>query len=165
MANHGEDPGTPYNLPPPPQRPSAPPSVLTAVKLMYAGAALSVISLIIGLTQKEAIRKAVAASNPNFTDSQLNVAVNVGVAFGAFFALVGLGLWLWMAYANKKGYAWARVVSSVLFGVNTLGLLYVLIAAGSTAIQKVASVAIWLVGLAAIVFLWRSDSSAYFNAP
>ncbi|TMK42893.1 MAG: hypothetical protein E6G66_16015 [Actinobacteria bacterium] len=111
------------------------------------------------------IRKAVAASNPNFTDSQLNVAVNVGVAFGAFFALVGLGLWLWMAYANKKGYAWARVVSSVLFGVNTLGLLYVLIAAGSTAIQKVASVAIWLVGLAAIVFLWRSDSSAYFNAP
>jgi len=56
-------------------------------------------------------------------------------------------------------------VSSVLFGVNTLGLLYVLIAAGSTAIQKVASVALWLVGLAAVVFLWRSDSSAYFNAP
>jgi hypothetical protein len=165
MANYGGDPGSPSNLPPPPQRPSAPASVLTAVKLMYAGAALSLISLIIGLTQKEAIRKAVAASNPNLTDSQLNVAVNVGLVFGAFFALVGLGLWLWMAYANKKGYAWARVVSSVLFGINTLGLIYVLIAAGSTAIQKVAGVAVWLVGLAAVVFLWRSDSSAYFNAP
>ena len=51
MANYGGDPGSPYNLPPPPQRPSAPASVLTAVKLMYAGAGLSVISFIIGLTQ------------------------------------------------------------------------------------------------------------------
>jgi len=34
-----------------------------------------------------------------------------------------------MAYANKKGYNWgAGVVSSVLFGINTLGLLYVLFA-------------------------------------
>jgi low temperature requirement protein LtrA len=165
MANYGGDPGSPYNLPPPPQRPSAPASVLTAVKLMYAGAALSLISLVIGLTQKAAIRKAVAAANPNFTDSQLNSAVNITLVFGAFVGLLGAGLWLWMAYANNKGHAWARVVSSVLFGINTLGLIYVLIAAGSTAIQKVASVVIWLVGLAAVVFLWRSDSSAYFNAP
>jgi hypothetical protein len=165
MANYGGNPGAPYNLPPPPQRPSAPASVLTAVKLMYAGAALSIVTLIIGLTQKEAIRKAIATSNPNLTESQLNVGVNFGLAFGAIFALIGLGLWLWMASANKKGYSWARVVSSVLFGINTLGLIYILIAAGSTAIQKASGVVIWLVGLAAIVFLWRSDSSAYFNAP
>jgi low temperature requirement protein LtrA len=165
MANYGRDPGSPSNLPPPPQRPSAPASVLTAVKLMYAGAALSLISLVIGLTQKAAIRKAIIASNPNLTPSQINFGVNAGLVFGAFFGLLGAGLWLWMAYANNKGYAWARVVSSVLFGINTLGLIYVLIAAGSTAIQKVASGVIWLVGLAAIVFLWRSDSSAYFNAP
>ena len=165
MANYGGDPGSPSNLPPPPQRPSAPASVVTAVKLMYAGAALSVISLIIGLTQKAAIRKAIAASNPNLTQSQLDFGVNAGLVFGAFFGLLGAGLWLWMAYANNKGYAWARVVSSVLFAINTLGLIYVLYAAGSTAIQKVVTVVIWLVGLGAIVFLWRSDSSAYFEAP
>lgn len=164
MANYGGDPGVPYNLPPP-QRPSAPPSVLTAVQFMYAGAALSVVSLIIGLTQEEAIRKAFAANNPNLTDSQINAGVTVGLVFVAFSALVGLGLWLWMAYANKKGYAWARVVSSVLFGLNTLGFIFVLIGATGTAIQKAGNLATWLVGLGAVVFLWRPDSSAYFNAP
>ena len=165
MANYGEDPGSPSNLPPPPQRPSAPASVVTAVKLMYAGAALSTVSLIVGLTQKAAIRKAIVARNPNLTQSQLNFGVNAGLVFGAFVGLVGAGLWLWMAYANNKGYAWARVVSSVLFGLNSLVLLYGLIAAGGTAIQKAAGIVVWLVGLGAIVFLWRSDSSAYFNAP
>ncbi|HEY2666342.1 MAG TPA: hypothetical protein VGK51_05855 [Actinomycetota bacterium] len=165
MANYGGDPGSPSNLPPPPQRPSAPASVLTAVKLMYAGAALSIVSLLVGLTQKAAIRKAIAAANPKFTQSQLNFGVNAALVFGAFVGLVGAGLWLWMAYANNKGYAWARVLSSVFFGLNTLGLLYALFSAGSTAIQKVGAVVTWLVGLAAIVFLWRSDSSAYFNAP
>ena len=165
MASYGGDPGSPSNLPPPPQRSSAPASVVTAVKIMYAGAALSVVSLLIGLTQKAAIRKAIAASNPNLTQSQLNFGVNAGLVFGAFVGLLGAGLWLWMAYANNKGYAWARVVSSVLFGLNSLVLLYGLIAAGSTAIQKAAGIVTWLVGLGAIVFLWRSDSSAYFNAP
>src|SRR5437868_2317902 len=126
MANYGDSPGPPYNMPPPPQRPSAPSSVLTAVKLIYAGAALSLISLIIGLTQKDAFRKMIATRNPNLTQSQLDVSVNIGLAFGALVALLGVGLWLWMASANKKGYNWARVVSSVLFGINTLGLLYVL---------------------------------------
>ena len=158
------DPGIPSNMPPP-QRPSAPPSVLTAVKLMYAGAALSVVTLIVGLTQKEAIRKAFAANNPNLTDSQINAGTNLGLAFLAFSALVGLGLWLWMAHASKKGYAWARVVSSVLFGLNTVAFIFVLVGASGTAIQKTANLVTWLVGLGAVVFLWRSDSSAYFNAP
>lgn len=60
MANDGESPAGPFNMPPPPQRPTAPPSVLTAVKLMYAGAALSILSVVVGLTQKETIRKAMA---------------------------------------------------------------------------------------------------------
>ncbi|MCW3034839.1 MAG: hypothetical protein JWM17_151 [Actinobacteria bacterium] len=151
-------------MPPPPQRPTAPPSVLTAVKLIYAGAALSLVGIVVTLTQKDAIRKMIAANNPKLTQSQLDVAMNVGLAFGVILGLLGVGLWLWMASANKKGYSWARVVSSVFFGIDTLYLLYVLFAAGNPAIQKVASVLLWLVGLGAVVFLWMSDSSAYFNA-
>jgi hypothetical protein len=151
-------------MPPPPQRPSAPASVLTAVKLIYAGAALSLVGIVVTLTQKDAIRKMIAANNPKLTPSQLDVAMNVGLAFGVIVGLLGVGLWLWMASANKKGYSWARVVSSVFFGIDTLYLLYVLFAAGNPAIQKVATLALWLVGLGAVVFLWRSDSSAYFNA-
>jgi len=151
-------------MPPPPQRPSAPASVLTAVKLIYAGAALSLVGIVVTLTQKDAIRKMIAANNPKLTQSQLDVAMNVGLTFGVILGLLGAGLWLWMASANKKGYSWARVVSSVFFGIDTLYLLYVLFAAGNPAIQKVAALLLWLVGLGAVVFLWRSDSSAYFNA-
>jgi len=151
-------------MPPPPQRPSAPASVLTAVKLIYAGAALSLVGIVVTLTQKDAIRKMIAANNPKLTQSQLDVAMNVGLAFGVILGLLGVGLWLWMASANKKGYSWARVVSSVFFGIDTLYLLYVLFAAGNPVIQKVAALLLWLVGLGAVVFLWRSDSSAYFNA-
>jgi hypothetical protein len=165
MANYEGNPGAPYNMPPPPQRPTAPASVLTAVKLMYAGAALSVVTFLIGLTQKDAIRKAVVAKYPSYSDAQINTAANFGIVFGAIAGIIGLGLWLWMASANKKGHTWARVVSTVLFGLNTLGLVYILAAAaGTTAIQKILGVVVWVVGLGAVVFLWRSDSSAYFNA-
>jgi hypothetical protein len=164
MANYGGSPGGPYNMPPPPQRPSAPESVLTAVKLMYAGAALNLVSLIIGLTQKDAIQKAVLAQNPAYTASQINTAANVLFVFSIIVGLLGVGLWLWMASANKKGQTWARVVSTVLFGLNTLGLVFIMVGAAYATIQKVVGVLIWLVGLGAVVFLWRSDSSAYFNA-
>jgi asparagine N-glycosylation enzyme membrane subunit Stt3 len=165
MANYGGSPGAPYNMPPPPQRPSPPASVLTAVKLMYAGAALSVISLIIGLTQRDAIQKAVVANNPSYTAGEINTAANFLLVFGAVVGIIGLGLWLWMASANKKGQTWARVVSTVLFGLNTLFLVFITVGAAYVTIQKILVALIWLVGLGAVVFLWRSDSSAYFNAP
>ncbi len=150
-------------MPPPPQRPTAPASVLTAVKLMYTGAAFSLIGIVISLTAKDAIHKAIIASRPSLTDSEINTAVNVGIAFGVIVGLIGVGLWLWMAFANKAGHSWARIVSTVLFGINTLGLLYIVISPNS-GFQKLGSAVGWLIGLGAIMFLWRSDSSAYFNA-
>jgi hypothetical protein len=131
---------------------------------MYAGAALSVVTLLIGLTQKDAIRKAVVAQNPAYTTTQVNTAANFFLVFSAVIGIIAFGLWLWMAAASKQGQTWARVVSTVLFGLNTLGLIYALVGAGYTAIQKVLGVAVWLVALGAVLFLWRSDSSAYFNA-
>jgi asparagine N-glycosylation enzyme membrane subunit Stt3 len=165
MANYGDSPGAPSNMPPPPQRPGPPASVLTAVKLMYAGAALSAIMFVIGLTQKDTIRKAVMAQNPAYTASQIDTAANFFLVFGAVTGIIGLGLWLWMASANKKGQTWARVTSAVLFGLYTLALALTIVGAGYATIQKILGVVIWLVGLGAIVFLWRSDSSGYFNAP
>ena len=47
----------------------------------------------------------------------------------------------------------------------TVAFIFVLVGASGTAIQKTANLVTWLVGLGAVVFLWRSDSSAYFNAP
>ena len=38
------------------------------------------------------------------------------------FGLVVIALWLWMARANGQGRNWARILSTVLFGLATLQL-------------------------------------------
>ena len=39
------------------------------------------------------------------------------------FGLVVIALWLWMARANGQGRNWARILSTVLFGLATLELI------------------------------------------
>jgi hypothetical protein len=51
----------------------------------------------------------------------------------------------------------------VLFGLNTLFLLLSFVRA-SVSISLAFSLLVWLVGLGAIVLLWRKDSSQYFAA-
>jgi hypothetical protein len=40
----------------------------------------------------------------------------------AVFGLVVIALWLWMARATGQGRNWARILSTVLFGLATLQL-------------------------------------------
>jgi hypothetical protein len=146
-------------------RPPAPPSIQNAVKLMYVGAGLSAVSLIVGLLTIGSLKSAIQTANRNaakpLTASELNTAEAVGIASIVVLGLLGIGLWLWMARANGSGRSWARVVSSVLFGLNTLGLISV-VARPNSVETKIFDLLVWLVGLGAIVFLYRRDSSEYF---
>src|SRR5262245_59470028 len=108
---------------PPPQRPEPPQPVLTAVKLMYAGAGISAISFIVGLTTLGSLKQAIRTADLSLTTSQINTAVTFALVVAGFFGLLGIGLWLWMAWANRSGKKWARIVATVLFGIDTLGLL------------------------------------------
>jgi hypothetical protein len=67
-------------------------------------------------------------------------------------------LWAWMAWANNKGSRWARIVATVLFALNTISLIF---AAGRASITIIFVALGWLVGLAAVVLLWRKESTAY----
>jgi hypothetical protein len=145
------------------QRPPAPQSIQNAVKLMYAGAALSAISLIVGLATVGQLKSAIKKADPSFTASQVHSAETVGVATVVIFGLIGIGLWVWMARANGAGKSWARVVASVLFGISTLELLLSGVRANST-FDLIFEGLVWLIGLGAIVFLYRRDSSEYYAA-
>ncbi len=147
---------------PAPQRPEPPQSVLNAVKLMYAGAGVSAVSFIVGLLTISSLKSVILANSPSLTTSQVNTAVTVGLVFAGFFGLLGIGLWIWMAWANRGGRSWARIVATVLFGIDTLGLLSA-IARPSTGVTTILNVLIWLIGLGAIIFLWRRDSTAYIQ--
>ena len=146
-----------------PQRPAAPPSVLTAVKFMYAGAALSALGFIISLVTVSSVRTAIRKADPSYTSAQIHTAEIAVVGGAVLVGLIGVGLWLWMAWANGRGRSWARIVASVLFAINTLDL-FLSLARPHAVLGLVFSLLVWLAGLGAIVFLWRSESSAYFSA-
>src|SRR5215472_14658663 len=148
---------------PEPVRPDPPESVLTAVKLMYAGAVVSAISLVVGLVTIGSLRTALRNAYPTFTSSQLHTVEVTTVVFIVIIGLIGIGLWIWMAMANKRGGNWARITATVFFGLNTLSLL-----AGFARPEPLASrlvaLLIWLIGLGAIIMLWRSESTTFFKA-
>jgi hypothetical protein len=149
---------------PEPVRQEPPPSVLTAVKLMYAGAAVSAISLVVGLVTISSLRSMLQNAYPNYTSSQIHTAEVASVAAIVVFGLIGVGLWLWMAYANKRGANWARITATVFFGLDTLSTLAGFARPGPWA-SRLVSLLIWLIGLGAVVLLWRPESTEFFKAP
>jgi len=148
---------------PEPVRPGPPASVVMAVRLMYAGAVVSGLSLIIGLATVGNLRSALHKSDPSLTPSQLHNLQTVVIVGSVAIGLISIGLWVWMALMNKAGKSWARIVGTVLFGLDTLFLLLGLARAGAAA-GTLASIITWLIGLGAVIYLWRKDASEYFAA-
>jgi uncharacterized membrane protein (DUF2068 family) len=143
-----------------------PQSVRTAVILMYVGAGLSVVSLIATLVLSNRIKNAVGTALRNaktskpLTAATIHTAEDVYLVFAVAVLVVAVGLWLWMAWANGRGRGWARVVASVFFGLDTLLLLYSLSRTRGSSTLIFTGIE-WLVGLAAIIFLWRRDTTEY----
>jgi hypothetical protein len=145
------------------RRPPAPASVRTAATVMYAGAVASLIGIVVDLTTLSATKSAIAKHFPQLTTSQVNGQGRVLMAGWIAGGLLAAGLWIFVAQACMRGKSWARTTGTVLFGIDTLQVL------GGLAVPVAAPVKIfwfvvWLIGLAAVVFLWRGTSSAFFKA-
>jgi hypothetical protein len=145
-------------------RPAAPASVLNAVKLMYAGAAVSLVSLVISLTDISGTKAAIRKARPDLTATQISQLNGFIIGVAILSGVVGIGLWLWMSWANKEGKNWARIFSSVLFGLATLDLFGVF-SQPKTALGLIFPLLTWVIGLGAIVLIWRPDSSRFFKPP
>jgi hypothetical protein len=157
------------NLPEHPMAYATPPQVeqpqpiRLAVRLMWLGAALSLLGVLLTFTQTDAIRDAIEDSDSSLTASEVDTAVTATVAFTVVFGLVGVGLWLWMASANGKGRSWARVVATVLGGLNVVGTLFTISGDGSTAVSSVFALISIALAVVILVLLWRPDSSRYYE--
>ena len=145
-----------------PVRPAAPAPVLNAVKLMYVGAAVSTISLIISLVDIGGSKTAIHKARPSLDAAQVNQLNTFIITLAIVSGLVGIGLWLWMARASGRGKNWARIVSTVLFCLATLDLVGVF-SEPKTALSLIFPILTWLVGLGAVFLLWRPESTAFFK--
>jgi len=144
------------------ERPPAPTPVENAVKLMYVGAAISTVSLIISLVFIGTIKSTIRTEFPNYTTHQIDTAFEAFILVAVISAAIGIGLWLLMARFNGQGRSWARILSTVLFAIETLTVLESF-RGPKRIIDLVFPILTWLVGLAAVWLLWQRESSAFFK--
>jgi hypothetical protein len=114
---------------------------------MYAGAALTIISLIVALPDLGPKRPHGGAGNDI-----------VGT-------LLGVGIYILIAQASKAGKGWARITGTVLFAINTVFAPFELAAHATPTgtYEKTLTVIIWLVDLSIVILLWERSSSAFFR--
>lgn len=142
-----------------------PSSVQAAVIIIYAGAAIQELWLILNFA---AIRNRLELGlgippTTTLTASQQHTFEGAGGGYLIFGGIVGASLWLWMARKNKAGRSWARMLSTVFFAFLTLGMLAVIAQPVGVA-GKILPAAEWLVGAVAIALLWHRESSGFFAA-
>lgn len=142
--------------------PPQPRAIAIAVRLMYAGAGLQVLGIILSLLTIPSLKSAILKKYPSYTASQVHSAEVGGIVSIVLIGLVGIGLWLWMAQANGAGKRYARIVATVLFVLYTVDVL-ISLGRAQEIVGFIFGIVTWLVGLGAALLLWRRDSSAYYN--
>jgi hypothetical protein len=149
---------------PAPSAGPAPASVRRAAYLMYAGAVVYLVSGIVGVISLVNA----GPGSPLYAGHDGSSRVS-GAGRGVIIAMVltsiviPILLWLWMAWKCKAGRPWARIFSTVLFGLGTLAtLLSLATTTGFWALLGM--IAGWLAGLGATILLWQRSSSWFFRA-
>lgn len=143
---------------------------------MYAGLAGSVINMIIWAAAGSGVIRRQAAIADPAAAAAANGAADIYAAAAVVIGLISAGLWVGMALANRYGQSWARIASTVLFGVYTIAALgsfarpTVTMPDGrrfdvpAPAAAELITWILWLAGLAAVIAVWQQQSSAYYRA-
>jgi ABC-type sulfate transport system permease component len=161
-------PGTPSEQAPAAPVVAQPSSIRLAVRLMWVGAALSVLGLIVTLltldSLKSQLRDQLEKSDSSYSESEFDALLGVTIGMAVVAAVIGLALWAWMAWKNGQGRSWARVVATVFGGLNLLSVISTLAVGGLTGASAAVSVASLLLAVVILVLLWRKESSEFYAA-
>jgi hypothetical protein len=150
-------------------RPGVPRSVGTvfvAVRLMYVGAALELITLITILQSLGSVRSQVLRRHPGFSSGQWHALVSAQIVPVIVGAGIALAVWVWMAWATGHGRRWARGVFALFVACTAVGLLSGL-AKGSAVYAPrdlIAGAVLCLVAVVALVLVFSKPSAGYFSA-
>jgi predicted Ser/Thr protein kinase/NADH:ubiquinone oxidoreductase subunit K len=142
-------------------RPVPPRSMVSAVRLMYAGSALAAFSILTAVATTPALRALIRQRYPAAGYGALSTAATATLSVTIAGALISAGVWLVMARRTRRGRPGVRMVSTILFVIDSLTVLSTHTQGLLTPSTWIISVAEWAVGLAVIVFLWDRRSTAY----
>lgn len=151
--------GAPEGARPPAEPPS---SIRTAVRLMYLGAALSVLWTLLVLPQRDVLRDQLEGQNVDLDPADLDAFVNTFVTLLVVLGVVSVGLWLWMAFANRRGRPWARVVATILGVLGVVAGVFGLFQ--PLGLGMLLNLGLLVLAGAILFLLYRPESSAYYRA-
>jgi hypothetical protein len=188
---YGQYPAIGYDQPPalPSERPRP---LVIAVWLMYVAAVVEIVYVVaegqwLG-SYMSSLFTAIEAAGPSGSGTQVPTSVikDLILVSSIVGGIIAVLTWLWMAWKNRAGRNWARVVATVLFALSCLGLPELLTgghlstmpstlttADGATiAVPPLAipawliagGVVNWLLALVIIILLWQRAASRYYEA-
>lgn len=146
----------------PPSRGARPAAVDTAVKLIWANIALSLITTLVTFVMLDSLVDR-ALDDAGVQDSVDADTVRIGFIIGAIVVLIiSVALFALLAHFIGKGANWARIVFTVL---SVLGILFSFAGFGSqTGLLLVLGVLSLALTVGALFLLWKQESNAWFKA-
>ncbi|MDQ2723818.1 MAG: hypothetical protein M3Y19_11010 [Actinomycetota bacterium] len=143
----------------------APADVDKAFKLWLVSIGIGVLGIIasIAFADRQALIDQAMKNSAALTRDEASTGVTIGLVVGAVVALIIIGLELFFAFKMRAGRNWARIVLTV---VGILGVLFGLFGlTNGLTIATVLNLISIIVVIAAIVFMFRPASGAYFSRP
>lgn len=156
--------GAPRQAPP---APTQPPSIALAVKLMWAGAAVSLVGLVVAFARlgsmKDDIADQLRKDDPSVSQSTIDAAYTLGIVFAIVIGGVGVLMWAWMAWKNGQGRSWARVVATVLGGLNVVFTLIGFAGQNTESTSIIFSLITLALAVVILILLWKKESTAFYE--
>ena len=133
---------------------------------MWMGAALSLVAgpFLLGTTP-DAVAETIRRMDPaSATDPTLRDAYPFALTFAGIFGLTIAAVWAWMAWKNRQGRAWARIVATIFLVLNAISAPGNVVAfGGGFGLASSYWVMSAVLGVAALVLIWRRPSSQYYD--
>jgi hypothetical protein len=141
------------------------PTVVWALRLMVLAAGLELVALATVVGTQASLRAVIIGRFPHFTAAQWQAAVHAHILPVEIGAPIATVVWLGLAWANGRGYGWARGLVAGLFGLTSLSLLAAVGQHASTYARAdlIAGCALWLVGLLTLVLILNPRSEPHYH--
>jgi hypothetical protein len=166
--------------------------VQTAIRLMYAGFAATVLGALLALpvlgrynhAATVAQNAAKVAQNAVTRDSLLRLGKSVraesvravnqtnvwhtqnqmaGVMAIVLAAdILGLACWAWLAVATRRGNGWTRIAGTVLLAVYSVAALLVVFDTKNDPGAEFTTLLVWALGVATVIPLWSQQAREFF---
>ena len=144
----------------------SPRPVRNAVRLMCLGTVLTLADVVTVLLTLGGVR---SAAVHDLAAGQWPTVMLTQVAPWLASAPIGAGLWLWLAWANGRGYHWARPAYVTFFCVLTTVVFFGLgegtgeDALPYTLADVIATTVLWLVALVAVLLIFGETASPHYQ--